>query len=266
MLEYTSLFGYGVLEEAEGKVIDGKLSMCMSANSTLSTVNNVLIKSSSMGSDMNVQKKVKKERKLKEIRKSCEIIRPVPKQDVAIGPKGIAAFTKQLPPLDIRSNTRSAPESRKEKLKVKLIGGSPTPLLSEEMVTALQVASRAKEEHFSNVLQSRVDLITRDPSWRLMETAKRNADDLLNAETKKTREDKRRLIQRRKEGSQTVTALKRRSMETTKLALKNKTAVVKGVVARYNDPELLALESLKEIAKKKKKKKRSTENTNGEST
>lgn len=249
VLEYTSLFGHGIIEEIEGKDIY-RIRGSQSAAVLLRPVktNKVLPKSESLD---RLRRSYKENKNLlKRNKSSCAIVRNIPKEAAETEPVGISTFFKILPPLHQGYSTglsNSAPTSKK-----RLIAGSHRPLIPSEMLDALHAATHASQESFNKVMSCQVDFISKDPTWSLIETAKRDADALLNAETKKTREDERRKDKARKQGAVTVTSLKRRSIEATRLSLENKTAVLAGVISRHDDPELLALATMNEMNRKMK--------------
>lgn len=173
------------------------------------------------------------------------------------GSSGLATFEAFLPM--IRSESASVLDRQTSKPAL-VPSAARVELISQSLNAALTAAAKATETSFKRVLEEPINLVSNDPTWVLLETAKNSVAELsvplgkrVAKATKKPKE----------KPAMTVVALKRLSLEKTRLSLLNKTAILSGIVSRSDDPELLALkefEAIKKAAGKlKRQKKEETE-------
>jgi tetratricopeptide (TPR) repeat protein len=250
-LEHLSLFGHGALQEAGG-VTYGPAPPLGGSQSADSRLHRQPL--GSPGLDGGTPTPKKKHSSLNKSKSLIAIVRTPVKEMPPPGPKAITAFLKKLPPLDgsepfSPGGVSMSPMARRQGRQV---GGSPTPLLSAQMIGAMHEAGRVREESFRRALGGRCDLLSKDSSWGLLDTAKRQSEELLNAETKKSRADDRRRVESEKRGATTVTSLKRMSMDISRASVANSSGVLAGVVSRRDDPALLAMSGMN-LAKKSKR-------------
>jgi hypothetical protein len=168
-------------------------------------------------------------------------------------PSGLATFEAFLP---VIRSVSSLSLDRQESRSALIPSAARVELIPLSLNVALMAAAKATEKSFQRVLQEPINLVSNDPTWILLETAKNSVAEL-SVPLEKRLEKKAKKA--KPKPAMTVVALKRLSLEKTRLSLLNKTAVLSGVVSRSDDPELLALkefEAIKKAAGKLKRQKK----------